>query len=110
MKDIIKVAQETVIAQIGNDRGHGWGKEDQYAVVSECLMADVENHVEACKGDLVKIAKYTPSEMLAAVIAEQLNGSAFRQSITATKKEKRLLDEGEGRTARTFKTFAKFAE
>ena len=116
MKNIIEIAQATVVAQIGGNRGHGWGKKDQEAVVAEATIADVENAVEAAFGpkatlESAKAAlmKWTPSEELMQVIGSQLNGSAFRQSITQTKKEKRFLDEGDGQSRSTVR-WVKFAE
>lgn len=116
MKDIIKEAQAAVIAQIGEDRGHGWGRADQMEVITAATIADVENYVEAVfktsgitlEAAKAALMKWTPSEALILVWCTQCNGSAFRQSITSNKKEKRLLDpETEaGRSSKLFATFA----
>ena len=98
--DVAETMKESVIAQIGGNRLHGWGSADSTAVIMD-LIAEFAPDVTEKNIEVI--------QALEQGVKQVVNPSAFRQSLEPSKGKKGLLDEGTGR-ARKSDRLADFSE
>jgi hypothetical protein len=77
---------ESVKAQIGDDRQHGWGVEDSKHVIEDVIAEDATLEIARLLKEGKKPETYSPSENAMALVKKVINPSAYRQELEKAKK------------------------